>query len=173
LGDVVPLLHVNSSSSAARGVDSVASIVEATSKVNILLAPTPAHFRCQSIRIARGAPITLFIIIARWQEQALEVLCVPAGRWSLAGHTGPAGHRRNHVPGLTASPAVCKQMHHQIPSGYYSDVQKSVPVKLARLLPCITIGCCFDSHPRIDSVLQRPEIALRTSGERYKQRALR
>jgi hypothetical protein len=33
-------------------------------------------------------------------------------------------------------------------------VQKSVPVKLARLLLDITIGCCFDSHPRIDSVLQ-------------------
>jgi hypothetical protein len=42
----------------------------------------------------------------------------------------------------------------------YSDVQKSVPVKLARLLSYITIGCCFDSHPRIDSVLQR-------SGFRY------
>jgi hypothetical protein len=38
----------------------------------------------------------------------------------------------------------------------YSDAQKSVPVKPARLLPCITIGCCFDSHPRIDSVLQNP-----------------
>ena len=38
----------------------------------------------------------------------------------------------------------------------YSDVQKSVPVKPARLLPYITIGCCFDSHPRIDSVLQKP-----------------
>jgi hypothetical protein len=36
----------------------------------------------------------------------------------------------------------------------YSDVQKSVPVKLARLLLDITIGCCFDSHPRIDSVIQ-------------------
>jgi orotidine-5'-phosphate decarboxylase len=32
-------------------------------------------------------------------------------------------------------------------------VQKSVPVKLARLLLDITIGCCFDSHPRIDSVI--------------------
>jgi hypothetical protein len=42
----------------------------------------------------------------------------------------------------------------------YSDVQKSVPVKLARLLLDITIGCCFDSHPRIDSVLQN-------SGFRY------
>jgi hypothetical protein len=50
----------------------------------------------------------------------------------------------------------------------YSDVQKSVPVKLARLLPYITIGCCFDSHPRIDSVLQRPLISLRTLGERYR-----
>ncbi|MFN4894654.1 MAG: hypothetical protein ACK5GN_07940, partial [Pseudomonadota bacterium] len=39
-------------------------------------------------------------------------------------------------------------------------VQKSVPVKLARLLLDITIGCCFDSHPRIDSVLQN-------SGFRY------
>ncbi|MFN5062725.1 MAG: hypothetical protein ACK5GN_07745, partial [Pseudomonadota bacterium] len=38
--------------------------------------------------------------------------------------------------------------------------QKSVPVKLARLLLDITIGCCFDSHPRIDSVLQN-------SGFRY------
>jgi hypothetical protein len=37
---------------------------------------------------------------------------------------------------------------------YYSDMQKSVPVKLARLLLKITIGCCFDSHPRIDNVLQ-------------------
>jgi hypothetical protein len=35
-----------------------------------------------------------------------------------------------------------------------------VPVKLARLLLDITIGCCFDSHPRIDSVLQN-------SGFRY------
>jgi hypothetical protein len=34
-------------------------------------------------------------------------------------------------------------------------VQKSVPVKLARLLVCISIICCFDSHPRIDSVLQK------------------
>jgi hypothetical protein len=39
-------------------------------------------------------------------------------------------------------------------------VQKSVPVKLARLLLDITIGCCFDSHPRIDSVPQN-------SGFRY------
>jgi hypothetical protein len=39
-------------------------------------------------------------------------------------------------------------------------VQKSVPVKLARLLLDITIGCCFDSHPRIGSVLQN-------SGFRY------
>ena len=45
-------------------------------------------------------------------------------------------------------------------SASYSDVQKSVPVKLARLLLDITIGCCFDSHPRIDSVLQN-------SGFRY------
>jgi hypothetical protein len=37
----------------------------------------------------------------------------------------------------------------------YSDVQKSVPVKLARLLQYISIGCCFDSHPRIDNVLQK------------------
>ncbi|MFO0416311.1 MAG: carbonic anhydrase, partial [Pseudomonadota bacterium] len=34
-------------------------------------------------------------------------------------------------------------------------VQKSVPVKLARLLLYISISCCFDSHPRIDSVLQK------------------
>ncbi|MFN4896547.1 MAG: hypothetical protein ACK5GN_02935 [Pseudomonadota bacterium] len=39
-------------------------------------------------------------------------------------------------------------------------MQKSAPVKLARLLLDITIGCCFDSHPRIDSVLQN-------SGFRY------
>ncbi|MFN4895880.1 MAG: hypothetical protein ACK5HO_08830 [Pseudomonadota bacterium] len=39
-------------------------------------------------------------------------------------------------------------------------MQKSGPVKLARLLLDITIGCCFDSHPRIDSVLQN-------SGFRY------
>jgi hypothetical protein len=45
-------------------------------------------------------------------------------------------------------------------TGSYTDVQKSVPVKLARLLLDITIGCCFDSHPRIDSVLQN-------SGFRY------
>ena len=31
-----------------------------------------------------------------------------------------------------------------------------MPVKLVRLLPYITIGCCFDSHPRIDSVLHNP-----------------
>jgi hypothetical protein len=42
----------------------------------------------------------------------------------------------------------------------FSDVQKSVPVKLAGLLVDITIGCCFDSHRRIDSVLQN-------SGFRY------
>ncbi|MFN4894945.1 MAG: hypothetical protein ACK5GN_03340 [Pseudomonadota bacterium] len=35
-----------------------------------------------------------------------------------------------------------------------------MPVKLARLLLDITIGSCFDSHPRIDSVLQN-------SGFRY------
>ncbi|MFN4897149.1 MAG: hypothetical protein ACK5HO_15305, partial [Pseudomonadota bacterium] len=35
-----------------------------------------------------------------------------------------------------------------------------MPVKLARLLVDITIGCCFDSHPRIDRVLQK-------SGFRY------
>ncbi|MFN4895020.1 MAG: hypothetical protein ACK5HO_04485 [Pseudomonadota bacterium] len=33
-------------------------------------------------------------------------------------------------------------------------------VKLARLLLDITIGCCFDSHPRINSFLQN-------SGFRY------
>jgi hypothetical protein len=38
----------------------------------------------------------------------------------------------------------------------YSDVQKSVPVKSARLLPYITMGFYFDSHPRIDSVFQKP-----------------
>jgi hypothetical protein len=38
----------------------------------------------------------------------------------------------------------------------YSGVQKSVPVKLARLLAYIAINYCFDSHPRIDSVLQKP-----------------
>jgi hypothetical protein len=43
---------------------------------------------------------------------------------------------------------------------FYSDVQKSVPVKLASFLLDITTGCCFDSHPRIDSVLQN-------SGFRY------
>ena len=37
----------------------------------------------------------------------------------------------------------------------YSDLQKSLPVKLARLLPSITIGYCFDSHPRINSVFQK------------------
>ncbi|MFN4896430.1 MAG: hypothetical protein ACK5GN_00565 [Pseudomonadota bacterium] len=31
-----------------------------------------------------------------------------------------------------------------------------MPVKLARLLLYITIVCCFDSHPRIDSVFQKP-----------------
>ncbi|MFN5062976.1 MAG: hypothetical protein ACK5GN_09020 [Pseudomonadota bacterium] len=31
-----------------------------------------------------------------------------------------------------------------------------MPVKLARLLPYINIDCCFDSHPRIDSVRQKP-----------------
>ncbi|MFN4896815.1 MAG: hypothetical protein ACK5GN_07795 [Pseudomonadota bacterium] len=31
-----------------------------------------------------------------------------------------------------------------------------MPVKLARLLLYITIGCCFDSRPRIDSVPQSP-----------------
>ncbi|MFN5061486.1 MAG: hypothetical protein ACK5GN_01435 [Pseudomonadota bacterium] len=48
-----------------------------------------------------------------------------------------------------------------------------MPVKPARLLLDITIGCCFDSHPRIDSVLQnsgfRYGLSLRTFGERYKQ----
>ncbi len=39
---------------------------------------------------------------------------------------------------------------------HYSDVQKSVPVKLASLLPYIAIRYCFDSHPRIDSVRQKP-----------------
>jgi hypothetical protein len=34
-------------------------------------------------------------------------------------------------------------------------VQKSVLVKLARLLLYISIICCLDSHPRIDSVLQK------------------
>jgi hypothetical protein len=49
----------------------------------------------------------------------------------------------------------------------YSDMQKPVPVKLARLLPYITIGCCFDSHPRINSALQKPEVSPGTFGERY------
>ncbi|MFN4895240.1 MAG: hypothetical protein ACK5GN_06110 [Pseudomonadota bacterium] len=31
-----------------------------------------------------------------------------------------------------------------------------MPVKLARLLRYITRSCCFDSHPRIDSVPQKP-----------------
>ncbi|MFN4895649.1 MAG: hypothetical protein ACK5HO_07655 [Pseudomonadota bacterium] len=38
-----------------------------------------------------------------------------------------------------------------------------MPVKLARLLPYITIGFCFDSHPRIDSVLKKPGFATETS----------
>ncbi len=39
---------------------------------------------------------------------------------------------------------------------HYSEGQRSIPVKLARRLRNITIACCFDSHPRIDSVFQRP-----------------
>ncbi|MFN4896437.1 MAG: hypothetical protein ACK5HO_11670 [Pseudomonadota bacterium] len=35
-----------------------------------------------------------------------------------------------------------------------------MPVKLATLFLYISISCCFDSHPRIDSVLQN-------SGFRY------
>jgi hypothetical protein len=35
-------------------------------------------------------------------------------------------------------------------------VQKSLPVKLARHLAYIIIGCFFDSQPPIDSVLQKP-----------------
>ena len=46
-------------------------------------------------------------------------------------------------------------------------MQKSVPVKLARLLPYIAIGFCFDSHPRIDSALRKPEASPETCGERY------
>ena len=38
----------------------------------------------------------------------------------------------------------------------YSDLQKSVPAKLARLLLLITTGCCFDSRTRIDNVFQKP-----------------
>jgi len=37
----------------------------------------------------------------------------------------------------------------------YSDVQEFVPVELTRLLLFITIGCCFDSHPRIGSVSKK------------------
>jgi hypothetical protein len=36
------------------------------------------------------------------------------------------------------------------------DVQKSVPLQLARLLLHITIGYRSDSHPRINRVLQKP-----------------
>ena len=43
--------------------------------------------------------------------------------------------------------------------GNYSDLQKSVPAKLARLSLEITIGYCFDSHPRIDSVLKSRSFA--------------
>ena len=50
----------------------------------------------------------------------------------------------------------------------YSNVQKSVPVKLARLLPYITIGLCFDSHPRINSALQKSEVSPGTCGGRYR-----
>jgi hypothetical protein len=36
----------------------------------------------------------------------------------------------------------------------YSDALKPLPVQSAKLSPCIvTIGCCFDSHPRIDGVI--------------------
>ncbi|MFN5063066.1 MAG: hypothetical protein ACK5GN_09470 [Pseudomonadota bacterium] len=31
-----------------------------------------------------------------------------------------------------------------------------MPVKLARLWAYITTGCCSDSYPRLDSVLQKP-----------------
>jgi hypothetical protein len=37
----------------------------------------------------------------------------------------------------------------------YGDLQKSVPVKLARLLPYITISYRFDLHSGIDSVFQK------------------
>gem|GEM_PF-3135758 len=33
----------------------------------------------------------------------------------------------------------------------YSDVKKSLPVNLGRLSPDISVGYCFDSHPRIYS----------------------
>gem|GEM_PF-6445672 len=38
---------------------------------------------------------------------------------------------------------------------FYSDYQKSVPIKLASLLNLIAIGCCFDSLSRIYSGLQK------------------
>ena len=38
----------------------------------------------------------------------------------------------------------------------YRDEQESARVKPARLLPyTIAIGCCFDSHRRIVSILQK------------------
>ncbi len=41
--------------------------------------------------------------------------------------------------------------------GLYTDLQKSASVELARLLPYVTVTCCFDSHPRIDSILQKSQ----------------
>jgi len=38
---------------------------------------------------------------------------------------------------------------------FYSDYQKSVPIKLASLLNLIAIGCSFDSLSRIYSGLQK------------------
>jgi hypothetical protein len=48
----------------------------------------------------------------------------------------------------------------------YSAAQKSVPIKLARLLPYVTIGCCFDLHPRSGGAIQKLLFRWGTFGER-------
>lgn len=49
----------------------------------------------------------------------------------------------------------------------YSEIQISMPLNLARLLPYITIGYCFDSYPHVIAWrFAKAGISLRTFEER-------
>jgi hypothetical protein len=82
--------------------------------------------------------------------------CALSTRFTISA----TNRRANALALITQTGAIefgsSKVVYVPVPSDY-SDLQEFVPGKLARILPQITIGCCFDSHPRINSVFRKPE----------------
>jgi|GEM_PF-6690716 len=96
-----------------------------------------------------------------WRPQARKCLERRVRARRFARYEAWSGPGNPHGRGF---PAVlkCHFSRHLVrsPRDNHSYVQRPVPVKLGRFLPCIAIGYCFDSHLRMDSIFQKLDFAV-------------